>query len=466
MALVPAQGMSRAVIEDLDLGPYMINAAKTRAAQASKYKLPTGGAWERDTQLQNVLLTKSAQIIADPSLSDQQKEIQLAQVSTALQKSKEYGMDYDQTYAAVQKGQGTGDKGSPFDEETLEYHAVQRSKDIWSAAGLTPSDVSFDPVTGAVLLRGKQMDDFEFEYQLSDDTKLNVKPFANIQQPQQALDPFTTLIKATRIPYTVNETGDITIRDYNPERIAGQINEFVKTNARGPRVLREFTSSVLEEDGIVPGSDEFKSAINSPEYQAKAVARMNELIRNRADQSRTLDEARSGGAGSAAKRAGIRAYTTRSGDMEVLQKTFNVGDPQTKTKTAVAGQAVEFPALAVKPAGQKQQALVVNLGGLTDDGRLILSGRAVSANILEKSIGDQTAIEKLVGDTGMNEFIANEQQTNAFLAEFAKQFGYNQQLSLADFAAIINQFGGKFAKGVAIPRRGTTTQQATGDLNP
>ena len=460
MALVPAQGMSRAVIEDLDLGPYMVNAAKTRAAQASKYKLPAGGAWERDTQLQNVLLTKSAQIIADPSLSDTQKQLQLSQVSATLQKSQKYGQEFDQTYDALSKGAGSGDKGSPFDEESQEYFALQRSKDIWSAAGLTPNDVSFDPVTGAVLLRGKQMDDFEFQYNIDENTNINVKPFANIQAPQQALDPFTTLIKGIRIPYTTNETGDVTVRDYNPERVAGQINEFVKTNARGPRVLREFTTSVLEEEGVYRDSPDFTEKLNSPEYQTKAIAKMNELIRNRADSARTLDEARSGGSGSAAKKAGIRAFTEVKGGKEVLRSTFSIGkDKETDQQLSVQGQAIEFPALAVKPSGPKQQALVVSLGGITSDGRLILGGRTVSANILEKSVGNQTALEKLIGDTGVSDFIATPEQANAFLAEFAKQHGYNQQLSIADFVDVIKQYGGKFANGIPVPT-------GIGNLNP
>ena len=460
MALVPAQGMSRAVIEDLDLGPYMVNAAKTRAAQAAKYKLPVGGAWERDTQLQNVLLTKSAQIIADPSLSDTQKQLQLSQVSAALKKSQKYGQEYDQTYDAVAKGAGTGDKGSPFDEETLEYHAVQRSKDIWSAAGLTPNDVSFDPMTGAVLLRGKQLDDFEFQYNIDDQNKINVKPFADIQAPQQSLDPFTTLIKGIRIPYTVTETGDVTIRDYNPQRVAGQINEFIKSNPRGSRVLREFTSSVLADEGIQSGSPDYTEKLNSSEYQAKAVSRMNELIKNRADFAKTLDEATSGGSGGAAKKAGIRAFTEVKGGKEVLRSTFSIGkDKETDQPVSVQGQAIEFPALAVKPSGPKQQALVVSLGGITSDGRLILGGRTVSANILEKSVGNQTALEKLIGDTGVSDFIATPEQANAFLAEFAKQHGYNQQLSIADFVGIVKQFGGKFANGIPVPT-------GVGNLNP
>lgn len=467
MALVPAQGMSRAVIEDLDLGPYMINAAKTRAAQASKYKLPAGGAWERDTQFQNLLLSKSAQIIADPSLSDSQKQLYLAQTSAALQKSQKYGQEYDQTYDAVAKGAGTGDKGSPFDEETLEYHALQRNPSVWSMASLTPNDLSFDPVTGAVLIKGQPMDDFSYQTEVKDNNgriyNLDIKPFGQIETPQQSLDPFTTLVKGIRIPYTTNESGDVTIRQYDPEKTKTQIAQFVSNNIRGQRVLREFSSSILNEQGITlenTPKDEFEALLKSDELQAQAVNEMNELIRSRSDFARTLDEARSGGSGSAAKKAGIRAFTEVKGGKEVLRSTFSIGkDKETDQQLSVQGQAIEFPALAVKPSGPKQQALVVSLGGITSDGRLILGGRTVSANILEKSVGNQTALEKLIGDTGVSDFIATPEQANAFLAEFAKQHGYNQQLSIADFVDVIKQYGGKFANGIPVPT-------GIGNLNP
>jgi hypothetical protein len=466
MALVPAQGMSRAVIEDLDLGPYMINAAKARAAQASKYKIPTGGAWERDTQFQNILLTKSAQIISDPSLSDAQKNLYLSQTAAALQKSQKYGQEYDQTYDAVAKGAGSGDKGSPFDEETLEYHTLQRNPSVWSAANLSPNDISFDPVTGAVLIKGKSMDDFSYQTEVkTDDGKvynLDIRPFGPIEIPQQSLDPFTTLIKGIRIPYTTNETGDVTIRQYDPEKTMTQIAEFVSNNIRGKRVLREFSSSILNQQGITlenTPKKEFEALLSSNELQAQAVKEMNDLIRSRSDYARTLDEARSG-AGSAAKKAGIRAFTEVREGKEVLRNNFSIGkDKETDKEVTVQGQAVEFPALAVKPSGPKQQALVVSLGGITSDGRLILGGRTVSANILEKSIGNQTALEKLIGDTGVSDFIATPEQANAFLAEFAKQHGYNQQLSIADFVGIIKEYGGKFANGIPVPT-------GIGNLNP
>ena len=187
---------------------------------------------------------------------------------------------------------------------------------------------------------------------------------------------------------------------------------------------------------------------------------MNELIKNRADFAKTLDEASGGGSGGAAKKAGIRAFTEVRGGKEILRNTFSIGaDKESGKGVVVQGQAVEFPALAVKPSGPKQQALGVTLGGITSDGRLILGGRTVSSNILEKNIGNQTALEKLIGDTGVSDFIATPEQTNAFLAEFAKQHGYNQQLSIADFVNIVKQFGGKFANGIPVPT-------GVGNLNP
>jgi hypothetical protein len=445
----------------------MVNAAKTRAAQAAKYKLPVGGAWERDTQFQNLLLTKSAQVIADPSLSDSQKQLYLSQTAAALQKSQKYGQEYDQTYDAVAKGAGTGDKGSAFDEETLEYHAVQRNPSVWSAANLTPNDISFDPMTGAVLIKGKSMDDFSYQTQVRDVNgkvhNLDIKPFGPIEIPQQSLDPFTTLIKGIRIPYTTNESGDVTIRQYDPEKVNTQIAQFVKNNIRGKRVLRDFSSSILNERGITLENTpmaEFEALLKSDELQAQAVKEMNDLIRSRSDYAKTLDEARGGGSGAAAKKAGIRAFTEIKDGKEVLRNTFSLGtDKESGKGVTVQGQAVEFPALAVKPSGPKQQALVVTLGGITSDGRLILGGRTVSSNILEKNIGNQTALEKLVGDTGVSDFIATPEQTNAFLAEFAKQHGYNQQLSIADFVNIVKQFGGKFANGIPVPT-------GVGNLNP